>query len=140
MSMVWNVMKAMVVIFVIIFMVLVYVLASHGGMSKIEFFIVIFYTIIILFFLLHILEGMPTYLRVGERYKMQYYFALPNDQGYILSLLGVEESLPEGIIKTIYFVKKIVIVGNSINRKQIIPYKFLVIRKEGDVFYLRAIK
>jgi hypothetical protein len=139
MPMVWNVMKAMVVIFVIIFMVLVYVLASHGGMSKIEFFIVIFYTIIILLLFLHILEGMPTYLRVGERYKMQYYFALPNDQGYILSLIKIGGvSLKDDVGKT-YFVKKIVI-SDFLNRRQIIPPKFLVMRREGDIFFIKTIR
>lgn len=140
MSLMWNFMKSVIVIFVAIFLIVGYTFGEQGRMSKFDLFVVIIFVSMILLLFLNILEGMPTYLRVGERYKMQYYFALPNDQGYILSLLGVEESLPEGIIKTIYFVKKIVIVGNSINRKQIIPYKFLVTRKEGDIFYLRAIK
>lgn len=139
MPMVWNVMKAMVVIFVIIFMVLVYVLASHGGMSKIEFFIVIFYTIIILFFLLHVLEGMPTYLRVGKEYRLLYCFMLPDDRGYILSLIKIGGvSLKDDVGKT-YFVKKIVI-SDFLNRRQIIPPKFLVMRRKGDIFFIKAIR
>lgn len=140
MSVIWNFMKTAIVVFVVIFMALIYALAERGEMSKWGLFITISCVVIILIFFLRILEGTPTYLRVGKEYRAQYCFTLPDDRGYILSLIeGDVESLNHDVV-AVYFAKKIVVVGNFSSRKQVIPSKFLVVRKEDDTFFLRAIK
>ena len=140
MSLVWNFMKTVIVAFVVIFMTLIYTLAERDEMSGLGLFVAISCVVIILIFCLHILEGTPTYLRVGKEYRTQYCFKLPNDGGYILSLMDSDASLLECDPVAIYFVKKIVIVGNFTSCKQATPSKFLVVRKEDDTFFLRAIK
>ena len=132
-----NLMKTVIIVFVTIFMIVIY---EYRELSGLGLFITIVCMIFLLLFLLRILEGTPTYLRVGQAYGVQHCFVLPNDQWYILSLKEACGGSLSSDIATIYFVKKIAVVGNFSNRKQIIPSKFLVVRKEDDTFFLRAIK